>query len=100
MLGAERGGLVAERAADLEDGVLERLRRGRRRALAPERVDQPLGGDDLVAVDQQQREEGALPPAGERVRRGSVHELERTEDPIVHFSCGLGATLPAAPRDR
>ena len=84
MLGAERGGLVAERAADLRGrrsgvpsarmaaGARPRARRSAARRRRPR-----CGG-------QQQREEGALPPTGERVRRGSVRELERTEDPIVH----------------
>ncbi len=76
---------VAERPANLQHGVLQRLGRGRRRRPAPERVDQPLGRDDLVAVDQQQREQRALPPAGERERRGSVAQLQRTEDPVVHY---------------
>src|SRR5215204_5860817 len=83
-LGPQRAGLRPERAADLEDGVLERLGRRRRRGLAPQGVDQPLGRDDLVAVDQQQRDQRALPPAAQPYRRGSVDDLERTEDPVVH----------------
>jgi Ser/Thr protein kinase RdoA (MazF antagonist) len=35
-------------------------------------------------MDQQQREQRALTAAGHRERRGSVHELERTEDPVFH----------------
>jgi hypothetical protein len=85
VLRAQRAGCVAERAADLEDGVLEGLRSGRRRLLAPERVDQPLGRDRLVAVDQQQREQCTLPPAGERQVGRSVGQFQRTKDPIVYY---------------
>ena len=51
----------AERPPQLRDGVLEGGRRGLRRALTPDQVDEPVGGDDLTVVDEERREEGALP---------------------------------------
>ena len=51
----------AERAPQLGDVDLERLGRGGRRVLAPQHVDEPLGGDRVVAVrEQQHRQQGAL----------------------------------------
>ena len=43
-----------ERAPQLGDVHLQRLGRGRRRVLAPQHVDQPLGRDDVLAVREQQ----------------------------------------------
>jgi hypothetical protein len=45
-----------DRAAQVGDVPLHGLRRRPGRALAPERVDDPIDRDDLAAVDQQQRE--------------------------------------------
>ena len=47
-------GAVGERPAQLRHGVLERLPRCRRRRLPPELVDQALGGDELVAMQEEQ----------------------------------------------
>jgi hypothetical protein len=62
---------------------LEGVRGRRRRALAPERVDQPLTRDDLVRVQQQQREHGPLPRTAERERSFFAHDLERSQQPEV-----------------
>ena len=50
----------AEHLSQLRDEVLERGRGRSRRLLAPERLDQPVGGDRSPRVEQEQREEGAL----------------------------------------
>jgi len=44
-----------ELLAQLRDLDLQALRRGGRRPAVPQFVDQPLGRDDLVAMEQQQR---------------------------------------------
>ena len=59
---------VVERATQLADVVLQHLRGRRRRRLAPQRVDQPIARDRLVAMQQQQGENGALPALPERAR--------------------------------
>src|SRR5207344_3330803 len=47
------------------DEVLQRRRGGSRRALAPERVDQTIGRDDMARIEQQESEDGALLPAAQ-----------------------------------
>ena len=61
--------LVAEHLAQPGDVPLHDLRRRRRRRLAPELVDQTIGRDDLVRVQEEHGQEGTLlprsrPPAG------------------------------------
>jgi hypothetical protein len=41
---------------------LERIRSGLRRALAPERVDQPVTRDDVPGGEEQARQQPRLPP--------------------------------------
>ena len=50
-------GAVLQLLAQLRHVDLQALGRRRRRALAPQLVDQPVGRDDLVAVQEQQREQ-------------------------------------------
>jgi hypothetical protein len=75
---------VVERAAQLADVVLEDLRCRRRRRLAPQRVNQPLAGNRLVAMQQQEGEDTALPPLSERERAVPVADLERSQQAIAH----------------
>ena len=49
--------------------------------LAPELVDEALGGDGLVRPEQQERQERALVPAAERHSFLPVEDLEGAEDP-------------------
>ena len=55
--------------------------RGRGRRLAPERVDEPVLGDDLVRAQQQIAEQRALPPALDGERTAILHHLQRSQDP-------------------
>ena len=50
----------------LRDGVLQGRRRGSRRMLAPELIDETLSRDRLVRPQEQQRQQRALVPAAER----------------------------------
>ncbi len=70
---------VAERLAEIRDVDLDRLRRGGRSALAPDRVDQAIGGDDLTALQRQHRENGARLRAPQIQRPAVFHGLERAE---------------------
>ncbi len=62
------------------------LRRTRRRRLGPERVDNLVDGDDLVRVQQQQREQRALLSASERQLTALVLDLQWAENPEIHSS--------------
>jgi hypothetical protein len=69
----------------LRDAVLDDLRRGRRRISLPELVDQAIARDDLVRVQEQDRQQLTLSRAPQRYRPPSRADLERTEDPIIHL---------------
>jgi hypothetical protein len=58
--------VAAEESAELGDVDLQRRRRRLRRAFAPQLGEQPLGGDDVVPVQEQNGEQRALSPSGER----------------------------------
>ena len=64
----------AERAAEGVDVHLECVGCACRGRLAPDPVDQPVGRDHLVGMQQQLREQRAWPPAAERHRRAIVVE--------------------------
>ena len=64
---------------------LERARRARGGLLAPDPVDQAVGRDDVVRVEQELREEGTRPRPAERERRTVVSDhLHRPEQPEFH----------------
>ena len=73
----------AEQLAELRDEVLERGDRGFRRLLAPQLIDDPVGRDDRIRVEQEEREESPLPLSAERDGPGLVRDLDRTEDPVL-----------------
>jgi hypothetical protein len=85
---------VAERAAELRDGVLEHLRRGRRRPLAPEPVDQPIARHDLVGVQQEQREQRPLPSTRELDLSAFLDELQGPQDPELHLASSRPGDCP------
>jgi hypothetical protein len=70
---------------------LQRLRGGRRRRSAPHRIDQAIGWDRSVRLEEERHEKDALLLAAEIERRAFVEHLEGTEDPEVH-----GSTLTRA----
>ena len=73
----------SEAPPQLRDIDVQTLGRGRRRSAAPDVIDQSIGGDDLVRVDQQDAERGARLSLRQRDRAVIVHDLERPEDPEV-----------------
>ena len=75
----------ADRPAERMHMHLERARRARRRLLAPDPVDQAVGRDDVVRVEQELREQGARPRPAERDRRTVVSDhLDRPEQAEFH----------------
>ena len=70
-----------ELATQPRDRVLERCRCRLRRVLAPEQVDQAIGGDHATRLDQQGREKGPLLLPAHDDRAAVALDLERAEDP-------------------
>jgi hypothetical protein len=65
---------------------LERVPGRRRRALAPEGVDQDVARDDLVRVQEQVREQPYLPAGTGRDRLAALDDLDRSENPELRRS--------------
>ncbi len=63
---------------------LHGLRRGGRWRGPPELVDQAVGGDELVGLEQQQGEQRALPDPAERERPVLLGHLQRPKQAKVH----------------
>ena len=86
--GGQRGPAVREGLAQARDLHVERARGGRRRALAPQRVHDPVGGQHLVRMQEQQREQRPAAAAAERDDPSLVEHLERAEDAELHAGRG------------
>jgi hypothetical protein len=89
------GGAVCERSAQLQDVVLDDLRGRRRRPLAPELVDDAVGRDHLVAMEEEQCEQGALLAAPERDLPLALTNLERPENAEVQLASFPSNVAPA-----
>jgi hypothetical protein len=81
--GLEPGGLGAEDLAQVRDVHPEASGGGLHRRGRPHLLDQPLGGDDLVGVEEQQRERRPLLAATEGHQPAVDAGLQRTEHPDV-----------------
>jgi hypothetical protein len=80
---------------------LHELGRRRRRALAPQLVDDPVARHDLVRVEQQQREQRPLLRRPELDRRTVDHRLERAKQPkLDHLSSDPNRAAAAASTHR
>jgi hypothetical protein len=86
-------GVIAalKRLPQPRDVHLEALRRGGRRTLVPELVDQPIARHELVGVQEQDGQHRTLLAAGERQLLSLVADLERAEDAEVHSAASLVA---------
>ena len=62
----------------------------RRRPLAPELVDQPIAGDRLAGVKDENGEDASLPRAAERKRPLAVTHLERAENAEIERARQIG----------
>jgi hypothetical protein len=76
--------VTAQRLTKPRDMHLQRLGRASRRILAPQLVDQAVGRERLVEVDQQQRQQSARLASRKREPAVTVEDLERAEDAEVH----------------
>ncbi len=78
-----------EHVAEPGDVNLQGVLCPRRRALAPERVDQVLAGNRAVRLERERKEHLALIPARDRNDVRSAPHLERAENPVLepHFDC-------------
>ena len=68
----------------LGDVDVDRLSGRGRRRLAPELVDQALARDELVRMQEQDRQDEPLLQPAQRDRLALVDHLERPEDPVLH----------------
>ncbi len=71
--------------SQLRDAVLDNLRRRRRRIALPQLVDEAVARDDLVRVQEEDRQQLSLTRAPQRYLPPSRADLERTEDPVIHL---------------
>ncbi len=81
----EQLGARAERLAQARDARLERAGVRLRGLVRPQLLDQPARRDDLVRVEQEQREQAALPLPGHLQGAVSVQHLERPQNPELHL---------------
>src|SRR5262245_21378046 len=65
---------------------LDDLRGAPRRFVGPELVDQAIGRDDLIRMEQHQSEHGALLAAADVEHALAFEHLERPQDPKVHHA--------------
>ena len=75
----------SQRLPQVRDVDVDGLPRSWRRCNTPDVVDQTLAGDQLVRVQEQDRQQLTLSRAPQRYRPPSRADLERTEDPIIHL---------------
>jgi hypothetical protein len=75
-----------ERLAQPRHVSLQGLGCRRGTTLTPQLVDQPIGRQRLVGMQQQQREQRALLAPAERHHTALIEDLERAEDAEVHSS--------------
>jgi hypothetical protein len=76
--------VLAQLAAQARHVDVDALGDGRRRRLAPQLVDQALGGDHLVRVQQEDGEQRALLRAAEHERASVLDHLQRAKKPKFH----------------
>ena len=80
------GGPFSERLAQPRHLHLKALSRVVGRMLRPELVDQPIGRDGLVGMNQQDRQQRTLPAADDLDRPPGLVDFERAEDPEIHWT--------------
>ena len=73
--------LGAERAAEPVHVDLQRLLRGRRRILAPHRIDEPVARHDFARLQEERREQRALLRSPEWERASVDEDRDRPEHP-------------------
>ena len=86
----EHAARLAERLPEGRHVDLNRLRRRARDLVRPERLGKPVGGHDLVGVQEQEREDGPLPRGAEVERLSVARHLEWPQHPELHEPTLLG----------
>ena len=81
---ASRQSCVSERFPEPRDVVVEGMARRRRRPLSPEAIDEAVAGDDLVGVQEEDREQRTLLRAPERKLTAVVPCRDGTENRELH----------------
>ena len=66
------------------------------RRCAPELVDEPVCGDDLVGTGEQECEKCPLPRAAEREGTALLDDLERSQDAELHVLSSSGSFCSSA----
>jgi hypothetical protein len=84
LVAVPRGRATLEEPAQPRDEGVHAPRRTRRWGLGPELVDDLLDRNDLVGMQEQQREKRALLPAPERKLASLAIDLQGAENPEVH----------------
>ena len=90
--------VVRQRLAQPRDVDPQRRGGALRRVRAPELVDQPVGGNDLVRVKEEQGEQRARLRSAQGNLAASVPHLERPQDPELHPTASRPGTLTAVAR--
>src|SRR4029079_17164034 len=85
---------IAEHAPEAKNVVLERAERGRRRVVAPDTVDQALGRNDVIRLEQQKGGDGTAFRPADRQPEFAVENLGGAEDPELHSSTTILGSLP------
>jgi hypothetical protein len=83
-----------ERLADVRDVALDHLGSGRRRGLAPEPVDQLVGGHRRPLAEREHRQQRARLARADRDRLIAVAGLHRSEDSKIHGQGSLSDSDP------
>ena len=90
-----------ERRAQAGDRDLHALGGATRRRSGPQLLDQAVGRDGLVAVQEQEGEQRELAPSAERPLRAAPAELDGSEDPEAHglhsYTLSRGSRAVARP---
>ena len=81
-----RDAVLAEELAQPVHENLKRIPRGRRRLLTPQRVDQPVTGDDVAGKQKEARQQPRLPPRAHRDNTAVVDDLQRPQDQELRVS--------------
>ncbi len=95
---SRRQHVLRKRLAQSRDVDAQRSGGVLRRVLAPELVDQPVGGNDLVRVEEENGEKRTRLGPAQGDLAFSVPHLERSQDPELHLPPCRHGTLTAVAR--
>ena len=89
-----------ERLAELRDVDLDGVRRRLGRLAGPERLDEPVDGDDAAGLEREHREQRARLRPSEGDGRAVPLRLDRAEEPYVELwgACPARSVHASSPR--